>query len=68
VPGGNDPREADVEQANNELNEGLKSCRAVVDNYRAMLSGEGSDAPPADEAESGGGEPSPNGPQLNSGA
>jgi hypothetical protein len=40
VPGRNDPREPDFEQANSQLNEGLESCRAVVKNYRAMLAGD----------------------------
>lgn len=33
-------RDADFEQASSQLNQGLKSCRAVVDNYRAILAGE----------------------------
>jgi hypothetical protein len=37
------PRE--FEQESLRLNEGLKSCRTVVDNYRAMMSGgQGSDS------------------------
>jgi len=38
----NDPRDADfeVDEANTRLVAGLKSCRSVVENYRAMLSGE----------------------------
>jgi hypothetical protein len=36
----NEPRDADFEQASSQLNQGLKSCRAVVDNYRAILGGE----------------------------
>ena len=31
------PREADVEAANSQLNEGLKACRAMVANYRAIM-------------------------------
>lgn len=34
------PDGGDVEQTNSKLSEGLKSCRAVVDNYRALLSSE----------------------------
>ena len=51
MPSGNDPREPDFEQANSQLNEGLKSCRAVVNNYRAMLIGDqgGADGPPIGE-------------------
>jgi hypothetical protein len=38
----NDPRDADIEmdEANTRLVAGLKSCRSVVENYRAMLSGD----------------------------
>ena len=32
------PDEADVEQVNSELNEGLQTCRSVVANYRTLLS------------------------------
>ena len=35
-----EPRDADFEQASSQLNHGLKSCRAVVENYRAILTGE----------------------------
>ena len=34
------PRDAAFEQANSQLSEGLKSCRAVVSSYRALLSPE----------------------------
>ena len=37
MSGTNDPRDSEAEEANNKLNEGLKSCRAVVSNYRALL-------------------------------
>jgi hypothetical protein len=40
VSGINDPRDADFEEANSQLVAGLKSCRSVVENYRAMLSAE----------------------------
>ena len=43
----NDPREADFEEANSQLVAGLKSCRSVVENYRAMLTAE-QDEPDAD--------------------
>ena len=33
-------RENDFERESSRLNEGLKSCRAVMNNYRAMLAGE----------------------------
>ena len=61
MPSGNDPREPDFEQANSQLNEGLKSCRAVVNNYRAMLAGDhgGADDVPSDESDSEGGDDKP---------
>jgi hypothetical protein len=37
------PRDADVEQVNSQLSEGLKTCRSVVANYRMMLTGESGD-------------------------
>ena len=40
VTSGETPPDSDIEQASARLNEGLKSCRTVIDNYRAMLSGE----------------------------
>jgi len=43
----NEPRDADYEEANCQLAAGLKSCRSMVENYRAMLSAE-QDAPNAD--------------------
>jgi hypothetical protein len=33
-------REGDFERESSRLNEGLKSCRAVLNNYRAMMSGD----------------------------
>lgn len=38
----NAPRDAEfeVDEANTRLAAGLKSCRSVVENYRAMLSGD----------------------------
>lgn len=47
MSGINDPRDADFEEANSQLAAGLKSCRSVVENYRAMLSAE-QDEPDAD--------------------
>lgn len=65
MPSGTDPREPDFEQANNQLNEGLKSCRAVVNNYRAMLAGDhGPDGDlPSGEPDSEGGEVQPDQPE-----
>ena len=39
VPGEDDLQQSDIDQASAQLDEGLKSCRAVVRDYRAMLSG-----------------------------
>ena len=33
------PEEADVEEVNSQLSEGLQTCRSVVANYRTLLSG-----------------------------
>jgi hypothetical protein len=33
-------RESDFERESSRLSEGLKSCRAVMDNYRAMMTGD----------------------------
>ena len=40
-----DPRENEFERESSRLNEGLKTCRTVMDNYRAMIAG---DQPRAD--------------------
>jgi hypothetical protein len=48
VSGIKDPRDADFEKANSQLVAGLKSCRTVVENYRAMLSVE-QDEPDSDD-------------------
>ena len=42
------PRDADIEQVNHGLSEGLKSCRSVVANYKALLSADPGDDPPAE--------------------
>ena len=34
-------RDDEAEEANNKLDEGLKSCRAMVSNYRALLDNKG---------------------------
>lgn len=40
MTGTDDPRDAELEKTTNKLSAGLKSCRVVVDSYRAMLSGD----------------------------
>jgi hypothetical protein len=52
VSGIEDSRDSEAEEANNKLNEGLKSCRAMVSNYRALLDKKPI-KPAADEAEPG---------------
>lgn len=41
----NDCADGDFEAANSRLNQGLKSCRSVVSNYKALLSPEHKSAP-----------------------
>ena len=38
-----DPDDQNFESMNVQLNDGLRSCRAVVSNYRALLAGDGHD-------------------------
>ena len=33
------PEEADVNEVNSQLNDGLRTCRSVVSNYRTLLAG-----------------------------
>jgi hypothetical protein len=40
MSGGENPRDGEFEQASSRLNQGLKSCRSVVNNYRAILTGD----------------------------
>ena len=44
-----DRRENDFERESSRLNDGLKTCRAVMENYRAMITG---DQPQADNDDS----------------
>lgn len=37
MSGIDDARDSEAKEANSKLNEGLKSCRAVLSNYRALL-------------------------------
>jgi hypothetical protein len=48
-----DRRENDFERESSRLNEGLKTCRAVMNNYRAMISGEQPEADNDDSEMSG---------------
>jgi hypothetical protein len=39
VTSGVAPQEAEIERVNDELNDGLRTCRSVLNDYRAILSG-----------------------------
>ena len=40
-----DPQDSNFDQANSQLSDGLRSCRSVVSNYRALLAGDSDEAP-----------------------
>ena len=40
VPTPIDPQDSNFDQANSQLSDGLRSCRSVVSNYRALLAGD----------------------------
>ena len=44
-----DPQRLDSEEVREQLYEGLKSCRTVVQNYRLMLTGDSADLQPAND-------------------
>jgi hypothetical protein len=46
-------REREANEANNQLNEGLQSCRAVVSNYRALLDKKRRQTPTKDKRDDG---------------
>lgn len=46
-----DPQQLDSDEAREQLSEGLKSCRSVVQNYRLMLTGDFSDLQAANDDE-----------------
>jgi hypothetical protein len=45
VTDGEAPQQAAFDQASSQLNQGLKSCRTLLENYRVMLTGQ-TDGPP----------------------
>lgn len=45
-----DSPEPEFEAVNSQLNEGLKTCRSVVSNYKALLSSEQGATEPAENA------------------
>jgi hypothetical protein len=52
VSGSELPNEREIEDAHNRLAEGLKSCRSVVANYRAMIANDAGDDAQAVETSS----------------
>ncbi len=40
MPERDEPRQDNFEEASAQLSEGLKSCRSVLNDYRAIISGE----------------------------
>ena len=47
----NNAPESDFERESSRLNEGLKSCRSVMDNYRAMMLGDEANDNASEQAE-----------------
>jgi hypothetical protein len=43
VPAADQPLDEEIQEANDQLAEGLKSCRLMVNDYRAMLTGDQGD-------------------------
>ena len=52
MPNEQRPSDAELDELSAKLNEGLKTCRSMVENYRAMLSGNES-VPANDPQEAG---------------
>jgi hypothetical protein len=52
MPNEQRPGDAELDELSAKLNEGLKTCRSMVENYRAMLVGDQS-VPANDREESG---------------
>lgn len=44
MSGEEEPREADYQEVNLRLNQGLQTCRSVVANYRTLLTSHDADA------------------------
>ena len=42
MPSGDAPPEAEIEKLSEQINDGLKTCRSMMNDYRAALSGAGS--------------------------
>jgi hypothetical protein len=43
VPDGEDPNDTEFKEASSQLDQGLKSCRSVLNNYRAILADDHAD-------------------------
>ena len=52
MPNEQRPSDAELDELSAKLNDGLKTCRSMVENYRAMLGGDQS-VPANDPEESG---------------
>lgn len=54
MAGGDIPRDADIDKTNAELDQGLRACRSMLNDYRAALTGEQEIRAPAadDQADS----------------
>jgi hypothetical protein len=53
VPSDEASREDHLDKVNSKLNEGLETCRSMIENYRTLLSGETGDKDgPEDEEDS----------------
>jgi hypothetical protein len=51
VPNEEPPRSADLDEVRSRLNEGLKTCRAMISDYRALLTSEGESGTVAESGE-----------------
>jgi hypothetical protein len=50
VSGEENLQDAEIEEVSSRLNEGLKTCRSVVVNYRSLLAREGIEVPANDDS------------------
>lgn len=53
MPETKSPHDSELEEQTSKLNEGLKSCHALVSSYRTLLTGDQNSGKPSDD-ESGG--------------
>ena len=45
MPSGDAPPEAEIDKLNEQINDGLKTCRSMMNDYRAVLSSTGAQTP-----------------------